>query len=118
MNKYTIKNLLERAAEALKFACGIDWTAMHGWDGTSAKEMYQELLDAAQEVEHMPEVKYKIVRHFRNSNRKLVIKRNLPLSLAQEHCNSPETSSSTCTKPENKRRTRRYGPWFDGYTQE
>lgn len=59
--------------------------------------------------------RYKIVRHFQRSGAKRTIKRNLPLSLAQEHCRSPETSSRTATQAAGKRRTREHGPWFDGY---
>ncbi len=66
----------------------------------------------------MAEATYKIVRHFRNSGRKFVIKTGLTEALAQAHCNDPETSSSTCTNETGKRRTRRSGPWFDGYTRE
>jgi len=58
---------------------------------------------------------YKIVRHyFRNGKR--TIKTGLTLEQAQAHCGDPETSSSTCTKAKNVARTRRLGPWFDGYT--
>jgi hypothetical protein len=39
----------------------------------------------------------------------------LTLEQAQEHCRDPETSSSTCVKAAGKARTRRKGPWFDGY---
>lgn len=62
--------------------------------------------------------KYKVVRHFFYSLRKRTIRTGLSLEQAQAHCNDPETSSSTCTKSEGKRRTRRYGPWFDSYTKE
>jgi len=59
---------------------------------------------------------YKIVRHyFRGSKR--VIKTGLTLEEAQKHCQSPETSSRTATSPSAKARTRRKGPWFDGYTE-
>lgn len=61
---------------------------------------------------------YKVIRHFYHSNRKFTIKTGLTLKEAQEHCNDPETSSSTCTSPAGKRRTRRSGPWFDGWTEE
>lgn len=66
----------------------------------------------------MPEQTYKITRHFHNSRRKFLIARGLTLAEAQAHCNDPETSSSTCTKPEGKRRTYRSGPWFDAYDVE
>lgn len=61
---------------------------------------------------------YKVIRHFYHSNRKFTVKTGLTLKEAQEHCNDPETSSSTCTSPAGKRRTRRSGPWFDGWTEE
>jgi hypothetical protein len=42
----------------------------------------------------------------------------LTLEEAQAHCSDPETSSSTCTKAANKRRTALKGPWFDGYEKQ
>lgn len=59
--------------------------------------------------------RYKIVRHFMRSNRKLVLFTNQTLAMAQSWCGDPETSSRTCTSAEGKARTRRCGPWFDGY---
>jgi len=47
-----------------------------------------------------------------------VIKRGLTLEEAQAHCKDPETSSSTCTKPELIAYTHLTGPWFDGYDKE
>lgn len=61
---------------------------------------------------------YKIVRLFRDSGRSVVIKTGLTLEQAQAHCSDPETNSSTCTKKAGKQRTRRSGPWFDGYKAE
>lgn len=61
---------------------------------------------------------YKVIRFFKNSHRKYTIKTGLTIALAQAHCNDPETSSSTCTSPAGKRRTRRSGHWFDGYAEE
>jgi hypothetical protein len=59
---------------------------------------------------------YKIVRmYFRGGKR--TIATGLSLEQAQAHCEDPETSSSTCTKAEGKRRTRRMGAWFDGYDE-
>ena len=62
------------------------------------------------------EALYNVVRFF-ESGRRRRIKTGIPLSLAQAHCRDPETSSSTCTQAEGKRRTRRSGRWFDGYEQ-
>lgn len=61
---------------------------------------------------------YKVIRFFRDSGRRMVIGTRMTLEEAQEWCQNPETSSSTCTSPAGKRRTRRSGPWFDGYTEE
>jgi hypothetical protein len=62
---------------------------------------------------------YKIVRfYFDNAIPSRVIKRNLTLEEAQTHCRDPETSSRTCTKYHNRKRTARIGPWFDGYEKE
>jgi len=62
---------------------------------------------------------YKIVRmYFSNNVRNRTIKRGLTLEEAQEHCRDPETSSQTCTKYANVKRTETYGPWFDGYEKE
>jgi hypothetical protein len=44
-----------------------------------------------------------------------IIKRGLTLEQAQSHCRSPESSSRTATSAAARRRTRTYGPWFDGY---
>lgn len=61
---------------------------------------------------------YNVVRRYFNSNvRARVIKRGVTLAEAQAHCQDPETSSSTCTSKAGKARTKRYGPWFDGYEQ-
>ena len=61
---------------------------------------------------------YNIIRHYFGSTPNRTIKRGLTLDEAQAHCNDPETSSSTCTKSHNVQRTKKLGPWFDGYTQE
>lgn len=61
--------------------------------------------------------KYKIVRsYFRGGKR--TIETGLTLEQAQEHCRNPETSSRTATSSRARERTRRKGPWFDGYTKE
>lgn len=61
------------------------------------------------------QVRYRIVRMYFNDRRERTIKRGLTLEEAQAHCKDPETSSSTCKKSANVRRTNQYGPWFDGY---
>ena len=64
--------------------------------------------------------KYEIIRFYidyKNYSRR-VIHTNLTLKEAQAHCNNIETSSSTCVFAVNKNRTKRLGPWFDGYTEE
>jgi len=57
---------------------------------------------------------YKIIRMYRDKADRRTIKTGLTLEEAQAHCKDPETSSSTCTKPAGRRRTRQHGPWFDG----
>jgi hypothetical protein len=60
---------------------------------------------------------YKIVRTFFKGGHR-TIKTGLSLQEAQAHCRDPETSSKTCTQSVNVARTRRCGPWFDGYDKE
>ena len=61
---------------------------------------------------------YKIVRMYRDAGTpRRTIRTGLTLEQAQAHCNDPETSSSTCTSAAGKRRTKRMGPWFDGYEE-
>ena len=63
----------------------------------------------------MPQL-YNIVRFFADPNKPArVVKRGVTLEEAQEHCNDPETSSRTCTSATGKARTRKHGPWFDGW---
>lgn len=59
---------------------------------------------------------YKIVRHYmnRHPNRR-TIARGLTLEQAQAHCRDPETSSSKAVGAAARARTKRLGPWFDGY---
>lgn len=60
---------------------------------------------------------YKVVRFYmyRPGYSRTIIAR-CTLAEAQAHCQDPETSSSTATSAAARRRTRRLGPWFDGYT--
>lgn len=46
------------------------------------------------------------------------IKGGLTLEEARDHCSDDETSSATCTSEEGLERTRKMGPWFDGYDAE
>ena len=58
---------------------------------------------------------YEIVRHYYRSGTRRVIHKGLTLQEAQAWCRDPETSSSTCQGAEGLARTRKLGPWFDGY---
>lgn len=60
---------------------------------------------------------YKIVRVYRDSDRRDTIRRHLSLAEAQKHCRNPETSSSTATSFSAQRRTELHGPWFDSYEE-
>lgn len=61
---------------------------------------------------------YRIVRmFFRDNVRNRTIKKVRTLEEAQAHCSDPETSSSTCTGARGIARTKKYGPWFDGYEE-
>lgn len=61
---------------------------------------------------------YKIIRMYFGSTPNRVIKTGLTLEQAQAHCRDPETSSQTCKKRVNIRRTERFGPWFDSYSEQ
>lgn len=60
---------------------------------------------------------YKIVRFYQHHDREIVT-RGLTLEQAKAHCNDPETSSHTATGEHAVARTKRLGPWFDGYEEE
>ncbi len=61
---------------------------------------------------------YKIVRMYQDRNiRGRTLMTGLTLEEAQKHCQDPETSSRTCKSARAKARTRRCGPWFDGYEE-
>lgn len=57
---------------------------------------------------------YHIIRFYQNHTSR-VIRRGLTLAQARKHCTNPETSSRTATSAAAKARTRKLGPWFDGY---
>ncbi len=61
---------------------------------------------------------YNVVRYYQNAGiRRRIMRERLTLDEAREHCNDPETSSSTCTNAAGRARTRKCGIWFDGYTE-
>jgi len=63
---------------------------------------------------------YDVIRFYREHpsgiRRRRILER-VTLEEAQRHCSDPETSSSTATGREARRRTRRVGAWFDGYEE-
>ena len=61
---------------------------------------------------------YKIVRYYAGNHSPRTIATGLTLAQAQEHCSDPETSSRTCTSATGRARTRKMGPWFEGYVEE
>jgi hypothetical protein len=62
---------------------------------------------------------YCIVRFYQDMNReRRIVQTGLTLEEAQDHCNDPETSASTCSTYDGLAHTRKYGLWFDGYTEE
>jgi hypothetical protein len=55
---------------------------------------------------------YYIIRMWANRASTKIIKKGLTLEEAQEHCQDPETSGSTCSDLSKR------GMWFDGYSEE
>lgn len=66
----------------------------------------------------MSDPTYKVIRMFRDSSKRMIIKTGLTLEEAQEHCRDPETSSKTATGIVEQALTKNFGPWFDGYEEE
>lgn len=60
---------------------------------------------------------YKIIRTYMNHPPR-TLEIGVTLEHAQEHCQDPENSSSTCRKAQNVKRTQQHGAWFDSYTAE
>lgn len=60
-------------------------------------------------------ISYRVIRFYQNrpGHRRTIVDRCTEAE-ARAHCNNPETSSSACSAA-GKARTRRMGPWFDGY---
>ncbi len=66
----------------------------------------------------MPGMSYRVIRFYQRAHpSRRTVAYGLTLEEAQKHCSDPETSSSTCTSSDGKRRTRKLGPWFDGYEE-
>ena len=62
--------------------------------------------------------RYKIVRMFKDSPKRMTMATGLTLEEAQAHCRDPETSSSTATGLAETILIKNFGPWFDGYEEE
>lgn len=60
---------------------------------------------------------YNIVRFYKRSYRKSIIRQRVTLAEAKAWCSDPETSSSTAKSPQARRRTKLVGDWFDGYEE-
>ena len=61
---------------------------------------------------------YSIIRIYRSDLRHYVVKTGVTFDEAYAHFRDPENSSKTCTSIKGKRRTSRYGEWFDIYEIE
>jgi hypothetical protein len=66
----------------------------------------------------MNEKTYKIVRYYKDSFEKKIIKHGLSLLEAKEHCEDDETASNTCQDLENIKHTAEHGHWFDSFAKE
>lgn len=62
--------------------------------------------------------RYKIVRSYRDVEKRSVRARGLSLEEAQAWCRDPETSSRTATNEMALEETLAFGPWFDGYEED
>lgn len=62
--------------------------------------------------------RYKVVRMFKDSPKRMTMATGLTLEEAQAHCRDPETSSRTATGLTETILTKNFGPWFDGYEEE
>lgn len=61
---------------------------------------------------------YKIVRFYQSGKqRDTVLKTGLTLTEAQEHCNSDEASSTSCSE-DKAYQLRTKGAWFEGFRSE
>lgn len=60
---------------------------------------------------------YKIVRYYRDGRESEVIADGLTLDEARSWCSGRESSSRTAELPENVKRTKECGDWFEGYRE-
>lgn len=61
---------------------------------------------------------YRIMRYFFEGHCPQIVHTGLTLDEAQEHCNNPETDSTTCTSATARQLAVKRGRWFDGYVTE
>lgn len=62
---------------------------------------------------------YKIVRFYeRREQQDVRGMSGLSLERAQEHCSDPQSSWKTATGYKARSRTKKYGPWFEGFVRE
>jgi len=72
----------------------------------------------------MSEKLYKIVRQYENDRKPRVMRKNLTIEQAREHCEDPETSSKTAKRACNGDEVRiekwhkANKHWFDGFTEQ
>lgn len=64
------------------------------------------------------EQKYLIFRYYVRDDRQEVIKTNLTLLEALDHCKDPETMFDYAMSQEAAERTEKHGPWWDCWTTE
>ena len=63
---------------------------------------------------------YRVVRFYfshPSGIRRRIVHKRVTLAEAQAHCRDIESSASTAQGAAAHRRTRRVGPWFDGYEE-
>ncbi len=89
----------------------IDWAQEHGYIDFKAGTLIQQYLQERVWT-------YEVRRYYANDPADELIAPGLTYAEAREICADPETSSTTCTKPENVARTQAKGPWFCGYNRE
>lgn len=66
-----------------------------------------------------PEATYSIIRFYRSDEYdREIVATGLTYAQAREHCNDPETSSSSATGAEAVARTMARGPWFEAHERE